>query len=132
MQKRTFISFISSFFTNKKYNATQNNKNFLLLLSVSNIDNKIYSEVNPELFKLLLQYREFSIKDPIYNSLDITYSDEYNNTKKIILCNDDKSKYCIFTNNHEESYTYDKIIRSDIDALIEGKLIKCLIKTKIS
>jgi hypothetical protein len=96
------------------------------------VDDKLYCEINPELFKLLLKYRDFSETDSIYKSFNLRYSDEYSNTKKIILCSNDKNEYCIFTNRDIISYTYDKIIKSDLEAMIEGKLIKCLVKTKLS
>ena len=96
------------------------------------IDDKIYCEVNSELFKLLLQYRIFSDVDIVYSSLKIKYSDIFSNTKKIMLCNDLENKYCIFNNKDIKCYTYDKVVKSDIYSLSEGKLIKCLLNLKVS
>lgn len=96
------------------------------------INKKIYCEVNSELFKLLLQYRNFSNEDIVYSSLKIKYSDDFYNTKKIILCNDLENEYCIFNNKDIISYTYDKVVKSDIDSLNQGKLIKCLLNLKVS
>lgn len=90
------------------------------------INNKVYCEVNSELYKLLLHYRKFSDSDKIYSSLKIKYSDDFSNTKKLILCNNSDNKYSIFNNDDIIPYTYDKIIKSDINSLSEGKLIKCL------